>query len=80
MRYLLLVLLLAVGCFTRTAQVGRCLIEGDYIIQVTDHRGLTMLYVRQWDTVRKEWGGKYPADTWTLIGWNGIECPTERSH
>lgn len=78
MRYILLILTLLVGCFTRTAQLGRCLVyRDDYIIQVTDYRGLTMLYVRQWDFLEKKWGGKYPADTWTLLGWDTIECPKQ---
>lgn len=81
MRYILLaLLLLVVGCFTRTAQLGKCLLYpgDDSIIQVTDYRGLTMLYVRQWSIEKQEWGGKYPADTWTLLGWDSVECPNVR--
>lgn len=76
MRYLLLFILLVAGCYLHQRMVGQCLAHGGYILQVEHTRGFTMVYVRQWDSYRMSWSGEYPADTWTLLGLDTVDCPT----
>lgn len=76
MRYLALLFLLFVGCFVHKRTPGLCLVQGDRIVQIQHTRGLTMVYLRLWDPeLAGGWSGPYPADTWTLIGLDTVECP-----